>query len=146
MQNSKKKKSQSHEKNSKKKFKGTFHLLTRRPVNEKKSKGLSLGLNFRLLMRKKSKGLSLGKPKYFHRNSVKIIHSLLKSYLTPSITIPPFLIASATLLADIFSFYKASFLVLNSSLSFEDSKPNFLNFLPLEGNPKAFLSSYTKRL
>ena len=35
-----------------KKFKGTFHLLTRRPVNEKKSKGLSLGLNFRLLMRK----------------------------------------------------------------------------------------------
>ena len=69
----------------------------------------------------------------------------MKSYLTPSITIPPFLIASATLLTDIFSFYKASFLVLNSSLSFEDSKTNFLNFLPLEGNPKAFLSSYTKR-
>ena len=107
-----------------KKFKGTFHLLTWRPVNEKKSKGLSLG-----------------KPKYFHRNSVKIIHSLLKSYLTPSITIPPFLIASATLLADIVSFSKASFLVLNSSLSFEDSKTNFRNFLPLEGNPKAFLSS-----
>ena len=35
-----------------KKLKGTFHLLTRKPVNEKKSKGLSLGLHFRLLMRK----------------------------------------------------------------------------------------------
>ena len=129
-----------------KKFKGTFHLLTRRPVNEKKIKGTFPRLKLPVINEKKSKGLSLGKPNYFHRNSVKIIHSLLKSYLTPSITIPPFLIASATLLADIFSFYKASFLVLNSSLSFEDSKTNFLNFLPLEGNPKAFLSSYTKRL
>ena len=68
-------------------------------------------------------------------------HSFLKSYLTSPIMIFSLLQTSAIRFADIFSFSKASFLVSNSSFSFSDSKTNFLNFLPLEGKPKVFLSS-----
>ena len=55
------------------KFKGTFHLITRRPVNEKKIKGTFPRLKLPVINEKKSKGLSLGlRERYFQRQSLKI--------------------------------------------------------------------------